>query len=69
MARTINKEILESKIEKAQSNVLKTKAAYERANEILKDLLDKRDAIRTEEIIDAVQKSTKSYDEIMEFLK
>ena len=34
----------------------------------LKELLDKRDAIRKEEILSAVVKSGRSYEEIMNFL-
>ena len=36
---------------------------------ILKKLLDKRDAIRCDEIMSAVVKSKKSYDEILLFLE
>ena len=69
MARTINKDALEAKIEKAQMNVIKTKAAYEKANDTLKDLLDKRDALLNEEVLEAIKTSSKSYEEIMEFLR
>ena len=69
MARTITKDALEAKIEKAQMHVIKTKAAYEKANDALKDLLDKRDALLNEEMLEAIKKSSKSYEEIMAFLK
>ena len=69
MARTITKDALEAKIEKAQMNVIRTKAAYEKANDTLKDLLDKRDALLNEEVLEAIKRSSKSYEEIMEFLK
>lgn len=68
MARSVNMEVLERKIEKAQDDVIRTKKAYEHATEELKKLLDKRDAIRKDELIQAVSKSTKSYEEIMQFL-
>lgn len=68
MARQISMESLEAKIEKAQQNVIRTKAAYDSATEDLKKLLDKRDALRRDEIMAAVVKSQKSYDEILKFL-
>ena len=41
---------------------------YESATEELKKLLDKRDAIKRDEIMNAIIKSKRSYDEILEFL-
>lgn len=68
MARQMSMESLEAKIEKAEQNVIRTKEAYDVATEELKKLLDKRDAIRRDEIMSAVVKSKKSYDEILRFL-
>lgn len=68
MAKQISMESLEAKIEKAQQSVIRTKAAYDAATENLKKLLDKRDAIKRDEVMAAVIKSKKSYDEIMKFL-
>ena len=68
MARQISVEALEAKIEKAQQSVIRTKEAYDSATAELKKLLDKRDALKRDEIMAAVVKSKKSYDEIMKFL-
>ena len=70
MARTrkTSKEALEEKIEKAEADVIAAKKKYDQATANLKELLDKRDAIRTEEILSAVVKSGRSYEEIMNFL-
>ena len=68
MARQISMETLEAKIEKAQQAVIRTKAAYDSATTELKKLLDKRDALKRDEIMTAVAKSKKSYDEILAFL-
>ena len=68
MARQISMETLNAKIEKAEQNVIRTKKAYESATEELKKLLDKRDAIKRDEIMNAIKKSKRSYDEILEFL-
>ena len=44
MARKMNLNTLEQKIEKAQQDVVKTKNAYNAATARLKELLDKREA-------------------------
>ena len=62
MARTrkTSKEALEEKIEKAEADVIAAKKKYDQATANLKELLDKRDAIRKEEILSAVVKSGRS---------
>ena len=52
MARTrkTSREALEEKIEKAEADVIAAKKKYDQATANLKELLDKRDAIRKEEI-------------------
>ena len=50
MARKMNLNTLEQKIEKAQQDVVKTRDAYNAATARLKELLDKRDALKKEEI-------------------
>ncbi len=59
---------LEKKIEISQQKVLKAKENYDVAIEELKKLMDKRDALKKEELIAAIEKSNKSYDEILEFI-
>ena len=44
------------------------KKRYDHATAVLKELLDKRDAIRKDEILSAIVKSGRSYEEIMNFL-
>ena len=71
MARTrkTSKEALEEKIEKAEADVITAKKKYDQATANLKELLDKRDAIRKEEILSAVVKNEwQSYEEIINFL-
>lgn len=68
MARQISKASLEAKIEKAEAAVIRTKAAYDNATRELKELLDKRDALRRDEVVNAVLNSKKSYSEIIQFL-
>lgn len=61
-------ETLEQQIAKAQEKVIRTRAAYDNAVDVLQKLLDKRDAKRKEELWSAVIKSDKSYNEILEFI-
>lgn len=68
MARTTGIESLEQKIEKAQMDVVKTKQKYEAAVAKLGDLMDKRDALKREELVSTIMKSNKSYEEILRFL-
>lgn len=62
-------EALEEKIEKAEKDVITAKKKYDEATANLKQLLDKRDALRKEELIAAVTKSSRSYEEILAFLE
>ena len=68
MARMTSIDALEAKIEKAQQQVSKAKKQYDEALAKLSDLLDKRDALRRDELVKAILKSNKTYEEVMEFL-
>ncbi len=59
---------LDLKIEVAQEKVVKTKEKYETAVTELKQLMDKRDALKKEELIAAIKRSDKTYEEILEFI-
>jgi len=66
--RATGMEALEEKIEKTQTNVIKAKLKYDNATTTLKQLLDKRDALRNEKLLAAFTNSNRSYEEIMTFL-
>lgn len=68
MARQIGIDSLNKKIEKAEQNVSRTRAAYETATAELKELLDKRDALKKDMVIQAIMKSNKSLDEILAYI-
>ena len=68
MARTMGMDALEQKISNAQAKVVRTKASYEKAVDDLQILLDKRTALRNDEMINAAAISRKSYEEIMQFI-
>lgn len=61
-------EALERKIEKAQVQVSKTKKQYDAAVAALSDLLDKRDALQRDELVKAIMKSDRTYEEVLAFL-
>ena len=61
-------ETLEQQIEKAQEKVIKTKAAHESAVDSMQKLLDKRDALRKDNLWKAIIDSGKSYEEILNFI-
>ena len=68
MARTIGMESLVQKIELAQARIIKTKASYDEAVGDLQILLNKQDALRKDEIWNAITKSSKSYEEILKMI-
>ena len=67
MARMTSMEALEIRIEKAQEKVSRTKKRYD-AIAVLSDLLDKRDALKRDELVKAIMKSDKTYKEVIDFL-
>ena len=69
MARTRKTITLDEKIEKAQEAVEKAKARYDTTVKELRELLEKKDAKRKQELLKAVENSPRSFDEIMTFLK
>lgn len=54
MAREINAELLDAKIEKAQDELVNTKHRYDAAATTLKDLLDKRNALRQKKLLGVI---------------
>jgi len=68
MARMTSMETLEKKIEKAQELVSRKKKEYDAATAALGDLLDKRDALRRDELVKAIMKSDRTYEEVLAFL-
>jgi energy-converting hydrogenase A subunit M len=68
MARVTAMQAVQAKIEKAQEAVSKKKKEYDEAIAVLSDLLDKRDALRRDELVKAIMKSDRTYEEVMAFL-
>ena len=57
---------LNQRIKKARKRVEESKAAYERASKELNKLLDKQKLMQAEEIMNAITKSGKSYEEVLQ---
>lgn len=56
-------------IEAAEAEVIRTKKKYDEATDNLKSLLDKKKVLQTEELMNAVMKSSRSYEEILCFIQ
>ena len=61
---TIDEEII-----KQEEQVSKSKAKYDADVKKLKDLYAKKEEIKKKELLEAVEKSSKTFEEIMGFLK
>lgn len=69
MARTRRTVSIDEKIAAAQEQVVKAKARYDKAASELRRLIEKRDAMRKDELWDAVIASGKSYDDILAMVR
>ena len=69
MARTRRTVSIDEKIAAAQEQVVKAKARYDKAASELRRLIEKRDAMRRDELWDAVIASGKSYDDILAMVR
>ncbi len=66
--RQITAEALEEKISKAQDRLVSTKKAYDEAAQELRNLLDKRDAIRKDELYDKLINSKWSFEQVIKLI-
>jgi molecular chaperone GrpE (heat shock protein) len=69
MARTVNKAALEEKIRKLEELIRKNREQYDRLTADLDELLAKRRAIQSEELMKAIAESPRSYNEILQYIK
>lgn len=65
--RIIGIDAVNQQIEAAEAEVIKAKKKYDEATDKLKSLLDKKKALQTEELMNAVMKSSRSYEEILRY--
>jgi formiminotetrahydrofolate cyclodeaminase len=59
---------IDEKIERAKLKVSKAKDRYDEALSELKNLMEEKKKIQSKELMDAINKSNRTYEEIMEFL-
>jgi hypothetical protein len=69
MARIKTMASIDAKIRKAQESVEKTKARYDAAVTELERLHDEKEALQIQELVAAMEKSGKSYEELLKFVK
>lgn len=69
MARNISKESLEQKIVKTEKAISKNREQYDRLTAELEELHKKQKAIQNEELLKAIEGSSKSYKEILDFIQ
>jgi molecular chaperone GrpE (heat shock protein) len=69
MARNISKEGLEQKIEKVEKAVSRNREQYDRLTAELEELHKKQKALQSEELLKAISESSRSYEEILEFIQ
>ncbi len=67
--RTIGMELINKQIEAAQTEVTKAKQKYDVATDHLKELLDKKKLLQTEEVMASILKSKHSYEDILRYIK
>ena len=67
--RRLSSDVLDEKIQKAQERVVSAKAAYESAVKNLQELMEKKDAMRKDELYSLLLASNKPYDEVVRFLR
>ena len=66
--RRSSEQTLEYKIEQAEDKAAKTREAHEKAVDELKKLYDIRKAYQRDELLKAMENSSRSYDEILAFI-
>ena len=69
MARTANKEALGQKIEKVEKAISRNWAQYDKLTAELEELHKKQKAMQTEELLKALAGSSRSYDEVLRFIR
>ena len=69
MTKTGRRNSLDDKIAKAEAKVIKLKESYDRALDELNRLVSKKKELEGKELMRAYEKSERSLEEVIEFLK
>lgn len=63
------KILIDEKIRQSEAALIKAKARYDAEAAVLKELLQKRQAMRDRELMEAIAKSKRSFEEILDYIK
>ena len=62
------KILIDEKIKQSEAALAKAKARYDAEAAVLKGLLQKRQAMRDRELMEAIAKSKRSFEEILDYI-
>ena len=62
------KILIDEKIKQSESALAKAKSRYDAEAAVLKELLQKRQAMRDRELMEAIAKSRRSFEEILDYI-
>lgn len=62
------KILIDEKIRQSEAALVKAKARYDAEAAALKELLQKRQAMRDRELMEAIAKSKRSFEEILDYI-
>lgn len=62
------KILIDEKIKQSEAALAKAKARYDAEAAVLKELLQKRQAMRDRELMEAIAKSKRSFEEILDYI-
>ena len=63
------KILIDEKIKQSEAALAKAKSRYDAEAAVLKELLQKRQAMRDRELMEAIAKSRRSFEEILDYIK
>jgi len=63
------KILIDEKIVQSEAALAKAKSRYDAEAAVLKELLQKRQAMRDRELMEAIAKSKRSFEEILDYIK
>lgn len=67
--KTIGMDVINKQIEAAQKEATRAKQKYDATTDRLKELLDKKKLLQTEELMAAVLRSKHSYEDILQYIR
>ncbi|MFZ2256614.1 MAG: hypothetical protein WAV55_00560 [Clostridiaceae bacterium] len=63
-----SKILIDEKIKQSETSLAKAKSKYDAEAALLKELLQKKKAMRDQEIMEAIAKSKRTYEEILDYI-